>query len=425
MNYLKYLSLFLCFTISFYSSASCKDLFEGLSRSLSSLGNSSKEESAHNKTINESEVPLEEKELDEFFQTEFTSEKYEITKNHRIASAFAEIAFRDDRSISRIRKEMKENATRYSFLKDYRFEVSRPQNPDGIKTLLFQQPIYVIENIKSLASQYPSFFTNETRTLLFQQPIYVISEVASLAFQYPSFFNDEVKKLMSRQPLFVVEEIKDFISNNIMPLQKKSSPRSLIKEILSDLSRARSYTVKVKPEHVHWFPNGITASQWAAYYGDLYLVDLLLDLGFEYRAKEFYGEIIEYNPLHVAIKMGYFDIAQLILKKEDLLSRQSLFFPWWNMENSIRLIDEVTNDKQTPWLLALIRWKETGDIKWPQLIASYQPSVEFHSLFEGNFVDNKTAIEKIAKDPSDIKKIREMFFKNRKLRLLIRRNNKN
>ena len=181
----------------------------------------------------------------------------------------------------------------------------------------------------------------------------------------------------------------------------------------------------IDERHRHWFPNGVTAFQWFTYQKDIPMLRLLFDIGFEYKGKRKPGgEFTEYNPLHVAIKLGDVSMVKFILTY--VLSNVK-YLPEKKRKQRHSFIDEKTYDKKTTWLLALEIWKETEGERNVEkhmykktrherateilrTLSSYRPSVHVKSYYNGQSLSNYDVTQIIAAGNQEILALRDRMI---------------
>ena len=119
-----------------------------------------------------------------------------------------------------------------------------------------------------------------------------------------------------------------------------------------------------KEDH-HLCPEGFSPLQIASYKKDLELLDFLLNLDMEFRAKKRPGgESLESNPLHIALKRDFKEGVKRILSHAG--------FSPFGLKN--RFIDEKDHLKKTPWSLAIEKDLQTRTLRYTNLVGFYRPS---------------------------------------------------
>ena len=125
---------------------------------------------------------------------------------------------------------------------------------------------------------------------------------------------------------------------------------------------------KIEPEHRKWCPEGWSPSQLSAYMRDFELLDLLLGLGSNIRTKKGQGGVsVENNPLHISIKRRFKKGVTRVLEQEGDV-------PLIQGERQNRLVDEQTQDKKTPWVLAVEEDVERDGYEFIEEIGRFGPS---------------------------------------------------
>ena len=122
----------------------------------------------------------------------------------------------------------------------------------------------------------------------------------------------------------------------------------------------------IKKEYHSLVPLGWTPLQMASYLKDLELLNLLLKLDFNLKTQKKQGGISrEDNPLHIAIKRNFSKGAESILNHVSYVELGA---------QKNRFIDEKTQDKNTPWALAIQHYEKYKDSTFIHLIGKYAPS---------------------------------------------------
>ena len=190
-----------------------------------------------------------------------------------------------------------------------------------------------------------------------------------------SFDSSEIKKksrYTQAEKAYILESFKQALNN-----RDKSSMRELALNypFLKTLRRALPVSIAEASLDKGWFDVelGWTPLQMAVYYKDLNLLNFLLNLGFEYRAKKDKKRSLEYNPLHLAIEKNFPEGAKSILKQSG--------FQKFGKYKGRRFIDEKTSYKKTPWALAVLQDIKNKKIKFIPIIGKYQPSGYVESFF--------------------------------------------
>ena len=168
--------------------------------------------------------------------------------------------------------------------------------------------------------------------------------------QKPKKLSKTEKEYKITVQLYQAIEKRDF--NSIIVLSDKFP---FLKEIR--FNDPNFINKNIHKDHQHLCPEGWSPVQLAAYKRDIELLKMLLNLKFAVRTKKRQGGVsLEYNPLHIAIKIDFIEGAQYILNH----AYRSIF----NEKKGHRFIDEKTHYKQTPFALAV---EESQKTKFTQL----------------------------------------------------------
>ena len=138
----------------------------------------------------------------------------------------------------------------------------------------------------------------------------------------------------------------------------------------------------IHKDHQHLCPEGWSPVQLATYKRDIELLKMFLNLNFAFRTKKRQGGVsLEYNPLHIAIKIDFTQGAQYILNH----TYKSIF----NEKKGHRFIDEKTHYKQTPFALAVEESQKTQftQLAFIKLITRVGISGYVESYFKDRLMD--------------------------------------
>ena len=114
-----------------------------------------------------------------------------------------------------------------------------------------------------------------------------------------------------------------------------------------------------------WCPRGWSPLQIASYKKDLDLLEFLLSLDMEFRAKKKPGgESLESNPLHIAIRRDFREGAKKILSHAKLI----------RFGHRNRFVDEKDHLKKTPWYLAVQKDIQNRILRYTNIVGRYKPS---------------------------------------------------
>lgn len=147
----------------------------------------------------------------------------------------------------------------------------------------------------------------------------------------------------------------------------------------------------IKEEDLSYCPEGWSPVQFAVYTKNIPLLEQLLSLNFNVRAKKKRGgESLEDNPLHIAIKVNFKEGARKILSHIGPTR--------FGVKN--RFIDEKNRQKRTPWFIAVKKDLENQFIDFTPLIGMYYPSGHVESygkygLEDGFETAKRTQIQEI------------------------------
>ena len=166
----------------------------------------------------------------------------------------------------------------------------------------------------------------------------------------------------------------------------------------------------IDPRYAKWFPNGITALQWFGYTKNYEIFHFLMALGFGYRTlKKPGGESTEHNVLHIAIKRNDIRLAKSILELDGVASTE-ISGGADPTAGKKPFVDEKTDQKHTPWLLALLRWERTKDMSFLNLIANHHPSIHVSSFYKDQSFTNWDVTEEVAGSNKEILLLRKMMY---------------